>query len=161
VIWGALDPQSDVVYVCGEYLAEADLPVHAAAIRSKGDWIPGLMDPTANGRDQIDGDYLMQALRKHGLVLQAVDNPLESGILAVLERMRSGRLKVFASCVEYLQECRLYRHDEGGQIVKQNDHLQDALRCLVNGISSMRTKPVPPTPYFEPHRHYGKNSWMV
>ena len=161
VIWGALDPHTDVLYICGEYLAEADLPVHAAAIRSKGDWLLGLMDPTANGRDQVDGEHLLQALRKHGLVLQAVDNPLESGTLTVLERMRSGRLKVFASCVEYLEELRLYRHDDGGQIVKENDHLQDALRCLVNGIWSMRTKPVPPTPYFEPQRHYGKNSWMV
>ena len=161
VVWGALDPHSDVLYICGEYLAEADLPVHAAAIRSEGDWIPGLMDPTANGRDQIDGEYLMQALRKHGLVLQAIDNPLQSGVSAVLQRMRSGRLKVFASCVEYLQEHRLYRHDEGGQIVQENDDLQDALRCLVNGIASMRTKPVQPTPYFEPQRHYGKNSWMV
>ena len=42
--------------------------------------------------------------------------------------------------------------------MKENDHLQDALRCLVNGISLMRTKPVPPTPYLESQRHYGKNS---
>jgi hypothetical protein len=119
------------------------------------------MDPTANGRDAIDGEYLMQAFRKHGLNLQAIDNPLESGTLAVLERMRSGRLKVLSNCVHYLQERRLYHRDEGGQIAKGNHNLQDALRCLVNGISRMRTKPVPPTPYFEPYRHDGKNSWMV
>ena len=160
VIWGALDPQSDVLYICGEYSAEADAPVHTAAIRSKGDWISGVMDPRANGRDQIDGEYLMQAFRKHGLVLHAIDNPLESGTLAVLERMRSGRLKVFSSCVRYLQERRLYQRDEGGQIVKQNDNLQDALRCLVNGISSMRTKRVPPPPYYPPQEHFGPRSWM-
>jgi len=160
VIWGALDPQSDVLYICGEYSGEADVPVHAAAIRSKGDWFPGLMDPAANGREQIDGEYLMQAFRKHGLVLQAIDNPFESGTLAVLERMRSGRLKVFSSCVQYLQERRLYRRDEDGQIVKENDSLQDALRCLVNGISRMCTKPVK-TPYYPPKQNDGgPRSWM-
>ena len=78
----------------------------------------------------------------------------------MLARMRSGRLKVFSSCVQYLQERRLYRRDEGGHIVKENDNLQDALRCLVNNISLMRTKPVPPL-YYPPKEHGGgPRSWM-
>ena len=51
VVWGARDPQSDVLYLYSEYLAEADPAIHAAAIRSRADWIPGLIDPAANGRD--------------------------------------------------------------------------------------------------------------
>ena len=53
---------------------------------------------------------------------------------------------------------RLYRRDEKEQIVKDRDNLQDALRCLVNGISNMRTKPVKLAP---PWPEYGGNSgWM-
>ena len=159
VILGALDPQSDVLYIYDEYSAEADVPVHAAAIRVIGNWIPGLMDPRANGRDQIDGEYLMQAFRKHGLVLHAIDNPLESGTLAVLQRIRSGRLKVLSCCAQFLQEFRLYHRDERGEIANGNDNFPDALRCLVNGISRMRTKPVPT--YYPPQQHFGPRSWMV
>jgi len=54
-----------------------------------------------------------------------------------------GSLKVFASLSKYLDERRLYRRDERDQIVKDHDHLQDALRCLVSGVSWMRTKPQP------------------
>jgi hypothetical protein len=60
--------------------------------------------------------------------------------LNVWQRMNSGRLKVFPSLSKYLEERRLYRCDEREQIVRDRDHLQNAVRCLVNGISSMRTK---------------------
>src|SRR5215470_584176 len=141
-VWGARDPQSDVLYLYSEYLAEADPAIHAAALRSRGAWIPGLMDPSANGRDQTDGYRLMQKYRDLGLCLEGVTNPVESGILNVYERMSSGRLKVFASLPKYLDERRLYRRDERGQIVPERDQLQDAVRCLVSGHSRMRTQTV-------------------
>src|SRR5205085_7890469 len=48
-------PESDVLYLYSEYGAEAEPAIHAAAIRSRADWIPGLIDPSANGRNQADG----------------------------------------------------------------------------------------------------------
>ena len=125
-----------------EYIGEADPAIHAAAIRSRGDWIPGLVDAAANGRNQIDGYYLFQTYQNLGLRLDFINNVEESGILNVWRRMNSGRLKVFPSLLKYLEERRLYRRDENERIVRDRDNLQDAVRCLVNGISSMRTKPV-------------------
>ena len=61
VIWGALDPQTDTLYLYSEYEAEADSAIHAAAIRSRGSWIIGLCDPTANDRTEFDGLSLIQA----------------------------------------------------------------------------------------------------
>ena len=55
VIWGARDPEADVFYLYSEYVAEADPAIHAAAIRTRGDWIHGLINPAANGRDRSDG----------------------------------------------------------------------------------------------------------
>jgi hypothetical protein len=73
--------------------------------------------------------------------------------------MSSGRLKVFASLSKYLEERRLYRWDERGQVMKDHDNLQDATRCLVSGISHLRIKPVkasvPP-----PRVSHGDRSWM-
>ena len=158
-IWGARDPESDVLYLYNEYFGEAEMAVHAAAIRARGEWIPGLIDPLANGKEQVDGRRLIQLYRNLGLALQTIDNPLESGVLNVLERMQSRRLKVFASLSKYLEERRLYRRDERDLIVKGNDNLQDATRCLVNGISSLRTKPSELV--LHPIRQYtGEHSWM-
>jgi hypothetical protein len=73
--------------------------------------------------------------------------------------MYSGRLKVFASLSKYLNERRLYRRDERGHIVNEGDNLQDATRCLVSGISHMRTKA---KPVVLPVRVCsGDRAWMV
>ena len=45
--------------------------------------------------------------------------------------MSQGRLKIFRTLQAWLAEYRLYRRDEHGDIVKENDHLMDATRYLV------------------------------
>ncbi|RDJ93726.1 hypothetical protein B4Q13_19990, partial [Lacticaseibacillus rhamnosus] len=82
-----------------------------------------------------------QTYRALGLRLEQIDNPVESGILNISQRMRSGRLKVFASLSKYLEQRRLYRRDEKDQIVKDRENLQDAARGLASGISRVGTKP--------------------
>ena len=54
--------------------------------------------------------------------------------------MSTGRLKVFRSLSGWLKEFRLYRRDQDGRVVKQDDHLMDATRYLESRISTMRTK---------------------
>lgn len=122
VIWGARDPQTDVLYLYAEYLAETDSAIHAAAIRSRGEWVPGLLDAKANGRTDTDGIQLIRVYRNLGLNLQWAHNPIESGILKVRERMNSGRLKIFASLTKYLDERRRYRCDNRGRIVSLGDN---------------------------------------
>ena len=46
-------------------------------------------------------------------------------------RLSTGRLKVFKTLPNWLAEFRIYRRDERGRIVKENDHLMDASRYLV------------------------------
>ena len=140
-IWGALDPEADVLYLYSEYSDDGDPALHAAAIGSRGEWIPGLIDPEANGRDRMDGGRLIQYYQKLGLLLQYRDNSIESGILEVGQRMRSGRLKVFPSLTKYLEERRLYQFSENGLVLNERNNLQDATRCLVVGLSAFITKP--------------------
>jgi len=45
--------------------------------------------------------------------------------------LSDGRLFVFSSLQNWLSEFRIYRRDEKGKIVKQNDHLMDATRYLI------------------------------
>jgi hypothetical protein len=125
VIWGALDPKSDVLYLHDEYSREAESAVHASEIlaRDPDGWIPGLIDPQANGRNQADGLALVHAYRLHKLDLKSINNPLESGVTDLRERMKTGRLKVFASLSGFLEQRRLYRHDERDQIVNEHNRV--------------------------------------
>ena len=131
-LWGAWDRQSDTVYLYSCYKqGQADPPVHAEAIKSRGNWIPGVIDPAANGRSQKDGHRLFDEYVSLGLLLDLSDNAVEAGIFAVWRRMVSGRLKVFKSLGPWFEEFRLYRRDENGKIVKDNDHLMDCMKYLI------------------------------
>ena len=68
VLWAAIDPQTDIVYIYDEhYLGEQVPAVHAAGIRTRGVWIPGVIDPASHGRSQTDGNQLIQQYKDLGL----------------------------------------------------------------------------------------------
>src|SRR5579864_7457233 len=95
-VWGAKDPASGIVYLYSEYYAaQAEPSVHAHAIRARGEWIPGVIDPAARGRSQTDGKQLIHEYRALGLHIAPAVNAVEAGIFATWELMTSGRLKVF------------------------------------------------------------------
>lgn len=143
VVWGAWDQASNVVYIYSEhYMGQAAPSVHASAIKARGDWIPGAIDPASAGSSQIDGRALRDEYNKEGLNLFDADNSVEAGIHAMYQRMVSGRLKVFKTCRNWTSEFRIYRRDEKGKIVKENDHLMDASRyLLMSGMRMARTAP--------------------
>lgn len=144
VLWGAYDPDNDIWYVYNEhYRGQAEPSVHAAAIKGRGEWIPGVIDPAARGRSQRDGYQLLHGyIHDYGLILTTANNAVEAGIYQVWERLSSGRLKVFRSLSNLRKEMRLYRRDEKGRIVKTDDHLCDALRYLIMSGGDVAT-PVP------------------
>lgn len=144
-IWGAYDRDTATWYLYAEhYRGEAEPVVHAAAIRARGEWIKGRIDPASRGRGQKDGQKLFKLYRDQGLRIETAINTRESGIYDVLTLMSTGRFKVFSTCRNWLDEYRLYRRDEKGKIVdEQQDHLLDATRYLVtSGVDWLTTKPV-------------------
>lgn len=131
-IWGALDPNTDTLYLYDEhYVGEQPPAVHAASIRSKGEWIPGVIDPASKGRSQGDGSQLLQTYKDLGLKLQKANNDVEGGVQLVWQRISAGKLKVFSNLNNFAKEYVLYRRDDRGKILKENDHLMDAMRYLV------------------------------
>jgi hypothetical protein len=124
------------------YRGQAEPSVHAAAIQKRGKWIPGVIDPAARGRSQKDGESLLSLYTDLGLDLEIADNSRESGIYAVWEMLSQGQLKIARNCVNTLNEYRLYRRDEKGNIVKTNDHLMDALRYFImSGLARAKVEP--------------------
>jgi hypothetical protein len=136
-IWAAEDRDSDVVYFYSEhYAGDATPGIHAESIKGRGAWIPGVIDPAARGRAQVDGTRLIELYQASGLNLDIADNSVEAGIYAIRERLIAGKLKVFKSLTNWLAEYRLYRRDEKGKVVKDRDHAQDAGRyCVMSGLA--------------------------
>ncbi len=141
--WFAIDKENDIIYLYSEYYrGEAEPAIHAQGIKSRGDWMAGVSDPAARGRAQKDGNQLFQNYKDLGLDIEVAFNGVESGIYEVWQRLSSGRLKVFRSCQNWLFEFRLYRRDEKGRIVKENDHLMDVTRYgIMSGVDRAKLKP--------------------
>lgn len=144
VVFGAQDPASDVIYIYDEYY-ESKGPEnapnnHAHAIRQRGSWMMGAIDP-ASAYQQL------QAFKEIGLNLIPADNDVERGIMAMFEAFSTGRFRVFRNCENWFKEFRQYHRDSKGtgKIVKTNDHLMDASRYLkIMAQQVMRTRPRAP-----------------
>lgn len=142
-VWGARDLESDCLHLYAEYYAgHVEPPIHAAGIRARGEWIPGVIDPAASGRGQIDGEQLLENYVALGLDLDPATNSVEAGIELVWTRLVTGRLKVWRTLSNWLWEFRKYRRDDLGRVVKSDDHAMDATRYLVqpSGIDRMKTQ---------------------
>jgi hypothetical protein len=131
----AWDRDADVFYVLKEYREREATPViHAAAVRPWGDGIPCAWPHDGLQHDKGSGNELARTYATHGLnmlperaTFEDGSNGVEAGVLEMLERMQTGRWKVFSTCGAWFGEFRLY-HREEGRIVKINDDLLSASR---------------------------------
>lgn len=131
----AWDRDSDVLYVVAFYRKREATPViHAAALRPWGDWLPWSWPHDGLQHDKGSGEQLAEQYRQQALNLlperatfEDGTNGVEAGVLEMLDRMQTGRLKVFSHLTEWFEEFRLY-HREKGRIVKLNDDLLSATR---------------------------------
>lgn len=140
----AWDRDSDVMYAYSEhYRGQAEPIVHSTAIKARGLWLTGAIDPAARGRQQSDGDRLFDLYRNppNKLNLQIADNAVEAGIYQVWSRLSTGRLRVFKSLRNTMSEFKVYRRDKVGKVVKKNDHAMDALRYAVNTVKVFSLMP--------------------
>lgn len=143
-LWRALDRDTGISYLYREhYRGEAEPSVHAAGFRAAGDWIPGRIDPAANGRSQEDGKRLIEIYRGLGLHLENAANAREAGLTEAWERFSSGRLKVCRSLSNFFAEYRMFRRNDKGQIIDERKfHLMAALRySVLSGDDWLKTKP--------------------
>jgi Bacteriophage terminase large (ATPase) subunit and inactivated derivatives len=133
--WLAWDRDTDTVHVYDAYrVREATPLVHAAAIRAKGAWIPVAWPHDGLQHDKGSGEQLAEQYKNHGLrmikdraTFEDGSNGVEAGLMDMLDRMQTGRLKVAAHLQDWWEEFRLY-HRKDGKVVKENDDLMSATR---------------------------------
>ena len=142
-IFVAQNPDTGQCFAYSEYKrGKAEPVVHAEMLKQRGEWINVLIDPASTGSAQDDGRKIIAQYRKHGLRVQEAENAVEAGIYKVWEMFSTGQLKVFKSCLEFAKEYITYRRDLGGRLIKENDHVLDALRYAIMGLRFARQKPV-------------------
>lgn len=131
-LWGAWDPSDWSLYLYAEHYRGQEVPaIHAEAIKARGNWIRGVIDPASRGRQQADGEQLLATYKGLGLSLKPADNSVESGLYDTWQLLTTGRLKIFSVLQNLKTEYAMYRRDEHGKIVKKHDHLMDCMRYLV------------------------------
>lgn len=136
------DPDGDVVYVSKCYRARQETPIlHVAALRAWGKWLPWAWPHDGLQHDKGSGDQLAKQYEGHGLNMMSSratfsdgSNGVEAGLMEMLDRMQTGRLKVFGNLNDWLEEFRLY-HRKDGKVVKEADDLMSATRY---GIMMLR-----------------------
>ena len=156
--WLAWDRDSDTVYVTDCYGQRLATPViHSAAIKARGSWIPIAWPHDGVAHDKGGGQPLMtqyKALGCNMLPEKATHPPqpglaegtggysVEAGLMDILDRMQTGRFKVFRTCTAWFEEKRMY-HRADGKIVKEDDDHMDATRGGVMMLRHARTPPEP------------------
>lgn len=130
----AWDRDADCVYVTNAYrVKEATPVVHAAALKAWGTWLPWAW-PHDGNNDTAAGENLATQYRKQGLKMlperatfEDGSNSVEAGLMMMLDRMLTGRWKVFDHLEDWFEEFRLY-HRKDGKVVKAHDDLMSASR---------------------------------
>jgi Terminase RNaseH-like domain len=84
---------------------------------------------------------------------------VEAGLMDMLQRMESGRLKVFKHLNDWFDEFRLY-HRKDGKVVKEGDDLMAATRYAMMMLRFAETEPRPRGRVIDP-ASYGAHGWML
>jgi hypothetical protein len=145
----AWDRDADCVYVINDYKQTHATPaVHADAVKAWGNWQP-VAWPHDGNNDTAAGPALAGQYTDKGLPMLPEratwpdgSNSVEAGVTEMLDRMTTGRWKVFRTCGAWMAEKRLY-HRKDGKIVKIRDDAISASRYALMMLRFAQTAPRP------------------
>lgn len=159
----AWDRDSDVIYVTHCYAERLKTPlIHAAAVKPWGEWVPWAWPHDGLQHDKGSGEALKDQYAGHGLNMlheraryEDGGSGVEAGITEMLERMQTGRWKVFEHLEDWFAEFRMY-HRVDGLIVKEKDDRISASRYATMMKRFADTPPKAAEPV-----SYGRGGWMA
>lgn len=153
--WLAWDRDQDIVHVYDVYKQRLGTPViHSAAIRARGAWIPCAWPHDGLQHDKGSGVILADQYRALGVNMlkqRATHAPspgqkegdggngVEAGLMDMLDRMQTGRLRIARHLNDWFEEMRMY-HRKDGKVVRDNDDVISATRYAL--MMLRRAKPV-------------------
>lgn len=141
--WLAYNPDNDTIYVYDVYKAQGKTPpLHATAFRARGDDIPIMYPHDGEKGDRHTGESVAELYRNLGCNMHSTHftNPppqgkeegegglsVDAGLISMLTRMETGRLKIFKTCRDWFEEKRMY-HRKDGKVVRVNEDIMSATR---------------------------------
>jgi phage terminase large subunit-like protein len=148
VVWIAYDRDRDILYIYDCYRQrKTPIPIHASAINGRGNVPIAWPHDGEKTGDQNAGATWADLFRQEGCNMLPMrftnppapgepegkgGNAIESGIMAMITRFETGKLKVNANLHEWLTEYRQYHRDfDTGKIVDKVDDLMSATRYAV------------------------------
>lgn len=139
----AWDRDDDVWYVIRAHRAREQTPMmFSPSVKAWGTWVPTAWPHDGEQHDKGSGEQLAQQYAKEGLLMLkhrathppepgkpegSGGNGVEAGLMDMLDRMQTGRFKVFSNLDDWFSEFRLY-HRKDGKVVKKADDLLSATR---------------------------------
>lgn len=159
----AWDRDADVIYVTKGYKQREATPIiHAAAIKPWGD-VPWAWPHDGLQHDKGSGQQLSEQYAEQGLEMLSEKatfedgtNGVEAGVSDMLQRMQTGRWKVFSNVVEWFEEFRLY-HRKDGKIVKERDDIISSSRYALMMKRFAETRKIDKP---KRRRSSGEGGWM-
>lgn len=144
-VWFAIDPNTKRKYIYDVYSVNdraVDPIIHAQAIKSRGDWIPGIFDFQGNATNPTDLESLRKLYESHGLRLKNANKSVNTGLSKVWLALSTQELQVFDDLTPWFAEKRIYSRDKDGKIIKRKDHYMDATRYGYMGIDNAICQPL-------------------
>lgn len=144
----AWDNENDVIYVYDAHKErQVSASVFASAINHRENWIPVSWPHDGLQHDKGSGTQLAQQYINEGVNMlderatwDDGSNGVEAGNFEMLDRMRTGRLKVFSNLGVWFDEFRLY-HRIDGKLNKIKDDLLSATRYAIMMLRFAETVP--------------------
>lgn len=172
----AYDRENDCIHVVSAYRQAKETPIiHAAAVKSWGEWLPVAWPKDGLQTDKGSGLQLAQIYRQQGLKLlteyaQFPDKRglgVEAGLLEMLHRMQTGRFKVDRNLEKWWEEYRMYHRKSDptnpsrSVIVDVNEDLMCATRyaCMMLRYARSRQESEQMNDRWARRANSGK-SWM-
>ena len=159
--WIAWDRDTDIIYLYDSFRHRVDkstpgndpvAPIHASAIKKRGDWIPVTWPHDGMSRQRGGGEELQKLYRKENLRMLTQSaryadakggrQDVEPVVLDIYQRMLDGRFKVFSNQSEFFEEFRMY-HRKDGKIVAKRDDIISAVRYAVMSKRKARQNAAP------------------
>ena len=135
--WLAHDRDTDTIYLYDEYkAANSSVIEHAAAIKARGKWIPVAWPHDGGHREKGSGKFLKNYYFDEDVGMLGLSScyksdkqgpqPVEPIVNEMIDRIKTGRFKVFPHCRMFRDEFRSLHRDKHGKIVAKKDDVMKA-----------------------------------
>ena len=166
--WYCVDWDGNIYVIAEHFAAGKDIDFHANAIKEisrKLGWrtdgrgrIRALIDSAANQKTLACPKSVTELFYERGILADPnVNKDVFAGIERVKSYLKGGRIFIFSTCVNMIDEFKTYSWADGDTPVKRDDHCMDELRYYISSRPRQPEREVAPVAADKLRRIRGKH----